>query len=137
MTAMGYALSMGAHILLVEDDVDIRELLAELLVDEGYRVDSAADGHEALRVLREGLQPNLILLDLMMPLMGGMEFRAVQQADPGLAHIPVIVFTADAAIADKASSMGIAAAVKKPIDFESLLTSLETVLAGAPGPQAR
>ena len=71
-------------ILLVEDDFDVREALAETLRDEGYAVECAVDGEQALDYLRGGGRPGLILLDLMMPRMSGSEFRMVQKVDPQL-----------------------------------------------------
>ncbi|HET9595586.1 MAG TPA: response regulator [Anaeromyxobacteraceae bacterium] len=84
---------MTARVLVVEDDPDIREALEEALASEGYEVALATDGAHALRVAHETL-PDLILLDLMMPVMNGWAFRAAQRADPALAGIPVIVVSA-------------------------------------------
>jgi CheY-like chemotaxis protein len=83
-----------ARILLVEDDFAIRETIAELLAEEGYRVTSAANGAEALAMLEESDAPALILLDLMMPVMNGFEFLRRWNAEPSLAAVPVIVLTA-------------------------------------------
>ena len=79
--------------LVVDDDRDIRELLVELLASEGYAVASAADGRRALAEAR-ATRPDVILLDLMMPVMSGWEFREAQLRDPELAGIPVVVVTA-------------------------------------------
>ena len=81
-------------VMVVDDDDDIRETLAGLLEDEGYRVVSFPHGREALDALQGGLAPRVILLDLMMPVMDGAEFRRAQLADPALAAIPVILITA-------------------------------------------
>lgn len=81
-------------ILIVEDDADVRDALADLLQSRGYRVSSADDGAKALRWLRESDAPGLILLDLMMPVMDGHEFIAQRNADPVLAGIPVVVISA-------------------------------------------
>jgi CheY-like chemotaxis protein len=83
-------------ILIVEDDLDIREALAEALGFEGYDVLLAENGQEALDVLRVGPLPHVILLDLLMPVMNGWEFRQEQLADPALAGIPVVVVSASA-----------------------------------------
>ncbi|MBC7545053.1 MAG: response regulator, partial [Candidatus Sericytochromatia bacterium] len=82
-------------ILIVEDDIDIRETLAEILADEGYSVASAANGLDAISYLQTEAMPCVILLDLMMPVMSGWEFRAKQQQDPTLAGIPVVVLSGD------------------------------------------
>jgi CheY-like chemotaxis protein len=81
-------------VMVVDDDDDIRETLAGLLEDEGYGVAAICDGRQALDALEGGLLPRVILLDLMMPVMDGAEFRRAQLADPALAGIPVILKTA-------------------------------------------
>ena len=81
-------------ILIVDDDPDLQEALADLLQVRGYRVWSAPDGAKALQRLRESDAPCLILLDLMMPVMDGHEFLAQHNADPLLARIPVVVISA-------------------------------------------
>jgi CheY-like chemotaxis protein len=81
-------------VLVVDDDADLRDCLADLLGLAGYEVHEAAGGREALGALRGGLRPSLILLDLMMPEMSGWEFRDQQRAEPELASIPVVVLTA-------------------------------------------
>lgn len=85
-----------ACILLVDDDEDARDLVAQILRREGLAVACAADGLQALGVLRNSKAlPNVILLDLSMAKMGGCEFRRAQKADPALAPIPVVVLTAE------------------------------------------
>jgi CheY-like chemotaxis protein len=81
-------------VMVVDDDDDIRETLAGLLEDEGYGVAAFPTGKHALDALKGGLLPRVILLDLMMPVMDGAEFRREQLADPALAAIPVILITA-------------------------------------------
>jgi CheY-like chemotaxis protein len=112
------------QILIVEDDRDIRETLAEILVDEGYQVAVAANGEEALRRLRGVQAPCVILLDLMMPVMDGWEFRRRQQQDPGLATVPVIVVSGDGNIAQKATGIGAAGYLLKPIHLDTLLDTI-------------
>jgi CheY-like chemotaxis protein len=82
-----------ATILVDDDDDDIREVLA-VLDEAGFRVMTAAHGREALEHLREDPQPDVILLDLMMPEMDGYQFRAEQQRDPALRAIPTLIVTA-------------------------------------------
>ena len=86
----------SAHlVMIIDDDVDVRESLAEVLDDHGYPSIVAANGKEALerlRALRD--RPCLILLDLMMPVMDGRAFRAAQQSDAELGSIPVLIFSA-------------------------------------------
>jgi CheY-like chemotaxis protein len=109
-------------VLLVEDDCDVRDALELLLKRKGYRVTCAGNGQEALESMRsaETPSPSLILLDLMMPVMNGWEFRAEQLKDPALAEIPVIVISADAEAEDHAASIGAVAYLKKPFEFTQL-----------------
>lgn len=111
-------------ILVVEDDYDIREALIQILDAEGYRVAGASNGKEALQFLRTNNRPKLILLDLMMPVMDGWQFRAEQQRDPALSEIPVVVISADASVQQKAASIDAAGYLKKPIDLEVLLDTI-------------
>ena len=80
-------------VLVVDDERDIREAVAEVLRDEGFEVHDAPDGAEALRKLRAH-RPDVVLLDLMMPGMNGWEFCAARKSEPDLSRIPVIVISA-------------------------------------------
>jgi CheY-like chemotaxis protein len=95
-------------ILIVDDDDALREALAEMLALEGFRIECSPHGAEAIAKLNAGLRPHLILLDLMMPVMDGWEFREAQLARAELADIPVVVITA-------------AGVLKKPIDARHIL----------------
>ncbi len=117
-------------VLLVEDDGDVREALADVLREHGYDVAWAADGAEAIRALRSGLRPAAILLDLMMPVMDGFQFRAEQRSDPALARIPVIVVSADRAIDRDAAALGAAAKLAKPARVDDLLATVARVASG-------
>jgi CheY-like chemotaxis protein len=112
-----------ARILLVEDDFAIRETIAELLAEEGYRVTSAANGAEALAMLDESDAPGLILLDLMMPVMNGWEFRRALRDDPRLARIPVVVISASRG-AEPRASVDADAFLAKPFDATHLLDTV-------------
>jgi CheY-like chemotaxis protein len=81
-------------IVVVDDDNDLRETLGELLTEEGYETRLFENGRVALDFLREGGDPQLILLDLMMPEMNGWQFREEQLKDARLRDIPVVVMTA-------------------------------------------
>ncbi len=113
-----------ANILIVEDDFAIRETIAELLEGEGYAVTRASNGAEALERLRRTGKTNVILLDLMMPVMDGWEFRLRQRSDPGLASIPVVVLSADNALEQKVSNLGVEAWLPKPFEVERLLETI-------------
>jgi CheY-like chemotaxis protein len=123
--------------LLVEDDFDVREALVETLRDRGYLVEAAVDGEQALQMLRGGSRPGLILLDLMMPRMSGSEFRMVQQVDPALSSLPVVLLSADGRMEEKAVSLRVQGAIRKPIDLDELFAVIERVRgsAGSPAPR--
>lgn len=108
---------MGS-ILLVEDDPDIRELVGELLVTEGYDVVQAANGQEALDYLLDHAAPSLILLDLMMPVLSGAELIEILQQTSSLARIPVVVVSA---MADHGAVVGVGRFLRKPISSDLLL----------------
>jgi CheY-like chemotaxis protein len=110
------------RILIVEDDASVREALAVFLEGEGYSVVEAGDGAEALTRLRTSEPVALILLDLMMPVMNGWEFRDAQARDPRLASIPVVVITADNSAVHQAARAGVAGCLLKPLEFPELLS---------------
>jgi CheY-like chemotaxis protein len=113
-------------ILVVDDDPDIRDSLREVLEDEGYEVACVGNGREALDHLKSANpRPCVILLDLMMPVMDGWEFRALQLRTPTLAPIPVMVITADASARSRAMSLGVEGYMTKPIQFTRLLEFVE------------
>jgi CheY-like chemotaxis protein len=115
----------GRHILVVEDDADIREALAVTLESCGYQVGTACHGREALDQLRHGWRADLIVLDLMMPVMDGWQFRREQQRDPRLAVIPVVIVSADGSVQQKATAIGAEGYIKKPVDPMTLLKTVE------------
>jgi CheY-like chemotaxis protein len=121
------------HILVVEDNADVRSAMTRLLQAAGYRVTSAADGREALQCLRRE-PPAVILLDLAMPVMTGWQFRAEQQHDPALATIPVVVVSAEEGLSRIAGALGAAGHVPKPVDVDALLSHLDG-LTGSSGPE--
>jgi CheY-like chemotaxis protein len=116
---------MSQCILLVEDDLDVREATTEVLQDAGYKVASVSHGGEALEYLRSTPElPRVILLDLMMPIMDGWEFRHRQRSDPLLAGIPVVVLSADNALEQKVSKLGASAWLPKPFEVDRLLETV-------------
>jgi CheY-like chemotaxis protein len=123
---MASALTKSTCILIVEDDADQRESLADLLQHEGYRVAKAANGREALQHLRSVEPPCIILLDLMMPVMNGWEFREQQQQDPRLSAIPVAVVTGIRNTVDRVSALGAVGYFQKPVDLDALLETVAT-----------
>ena len=115
----------GKSILVIEDDAATRDALSLALEDEGYFVTGVANGQEALQHLRHTAPPNLILLDLMMPVMNGWEFRKQQAEDPALQSIPVVVVSADPGVLRKAAALGATDYLIKPIDFDNLLEAVQ------------
>ena len=111
----------GASILVVEDHADLRDLLAVLLEGEGFIVQTATNGVEALKSL-DSARPSLILLDLMMPVMSGDEFRERQLADPRYRDVPVICMTAAHDGRARAERIQADEYFQKPLDFDQLLT---------------
>lgn len=115
---------MSATVFIVEDDVDTREMLGRFLELEGYRVETAANGKLALERLESGVGACVILLDLMMPVMDGWQFRQVQQNDPSLSRIPVVVVTA-AGPRERIRPITADGWLAKPLDLDHLLATIE------------
>ncbi len=112
-------------ILLVDDDEFIRSSLKEHLEEEGHTVATAADGQQAFRILRRGDRPDVIVLDAMMPVMSGWDFRSAQLSDPDFANIPVVVVSAFGFSGRTVlSQFGVADYVPKPLDTEALLKAI-------------
>ena len=114
---------MSQRVLIVDDDRDLREAICDALSDEGYECMQAANGQEALKSLQRGPLPLLILLDLMMPMLNGWEFRAEQLRQPQLADIPVVVMSAYKSSEDA----GVAANgyISKPLNLDVLITTVQ------------
>jgi CheY-like chemotaxis protein len=112
----------GKTVLIVDDDQEFREALAEIVAGEGYAVETATSGMQALDKLRWGLRPCVVLLDMQMAVMTGWDFRAEQGRDAALAAVPVIAMTAgywkERDLADYA------ARITKPIDVPALKATL-------------
>ena len=108
-------------VLVIDDENDIREDVVEILREEGYEAVSAANGADALAALRAGPKPALILLDLMMPVMNGLEFRADQLREPAFADIPVVLMSGTNNVPEKAQDMKVTAYLVKPFRLGDLL----------------
>ena len=109
------------RILLVDDDAPSAEALREILEGEGHAVRTAQNGRVALEALRDADRFDMILLDVMMPVMNGYEFREEQLKDPSLASIPVIVLTADGRGRLKAALLKAKHVFQKPLSPPELL----------------
>jgi len=119
------------HVLLVDDDRDIRETIEEILETEGYPVVTAKNGLEALALARAD-HPAMILLDLFMPVMDGVEFRHRQLEDAGLANIPVVVVSAATDLAERVRPLRVAGWLEKPLHIDELIEVVARHCAGHP-----
>jgi two-component system, chemotaxis family, chemotaxis protein CheY len=126
----------GPTLLLIEDDRDICEIVAQVLAEEGYRTVTVPNGEEGLKHLRAAsTQPFLIVLDLMLPVMDAWQFRSEQAQDAKIAGIPVVIFSANPKLQQHADSLGAAAVIRKPPDLDEFLAVVGTfVPAPAIGP---
>ena len=116
-----------APILLVEDDEDSRGMLATFLEMAGFHVVTAANGMEAFNLARQH-RPSLILLDLMMPVMSGEEFRKAQLANREIRRIPVLVVSAHHEASRIAKRMKAVGCLPKPLDVDALAVTVEQLL---------
>jgi CheY-like chemotaxis protein len=121
-----------ADILVVEDNDDVREMMALTLELEGHKVATAVNGLDALDKLHNGTKPSLILLDLMMPVMNGWEFRRALAREPDLRDVPVVVVSA--ATGDMMRRTEAAAYLPKPLDMDELLHVVGDVCTAAQAP---
>jgi two-component system chemotaxis response regulator CheY len=115
-------------IMIVEDDADLRDGIAYLLEACGYQVAASTDGEDALDQLRRGVQPCLILLDLLMPRKDGFQFRAEQMQNPKFSSIPTIAYSGiytGSGLREKALGLGITTVLEKPVDYDALLDLVE------------
>ena len=115
---------MTKRILVVEDDTSIRELLVELLESEGYAVASAVNGLEGIKYLQTQGNPDLILIDLMMPVMDGYSFRTEQLKNTNWATIPTVVMSAEANAKEKMKNFNITAFLSKPVELDTILKTV-------------
>ncbi|HZS08797.1 MAG TPA: response regulator [Blastocatellia bacterium] len=111
----------GEKILVVEDDPDTREMVKAFFVSEGYQVETAANGRKAIEYLKSSETPCLILLDLMMPEMNGIEFLQSRRQESELSGIPVVVVTAVQEACKGARALGAIDCLSKPFEFHQLL----------------
>jgi CheY-like chemotaxis protein len=109
-------------VLVVDDDFDIREALSDVLASEGYNVLTAADGSEALETLRGGIRPAVMLLDLMMPRVSGVEVIDALRKDETLRQIPVVVCSANRGYG--ADDLGVLDVLRKPVSVDELLKAV-------------
>jgi len=120
-------LNASKLVLLVDDDLDLLEVTTFVLEGEGFLVETARNGEAALRRLRASRRPDIMLLDLMMPIMNGHELLEEVAKDPSLQEIPVVVLTA----APHARVSGAVEVLYKPIDLRFLVEIVERHVHGA------
>ncbi len=127
-----------ATILVVDDDLGIREALEAVLSSSGYDVALAANGQAALDLLLRGRSlPSLILLDLMMPVMDGWQFRSRQLQQERLREIPVVIISAGGNVQQKAENLGAAGWLRKPMMMPVLLREVKACLRESIVPRPR
>jgi CheY-like chemotaxis protein len=122
-------------VLLVEDDVGIRSVLAACLREEGYEVAEATNGREGLAHLQHW-RPDVVVLDLMMPVLDGWGFLAQRRVLPSLAAIPVVVMSAALALREPLQQLGAAAILPKPFDLDLFCATVLGLVEGAQLPAA-
>jgi CheY-like chemotaxis protein len=115
------------RIVIVEDDIDVRETLAEVLSEEGYEIAAFAGGQAALQHLQSvEVLPALILLDLMMPTMDGWQFRQAQKQFQKLQKVPTVILSADGNIDRNMLALAANGYLRKPIHIKTLLQLVES-----------
>jgi CheY-like chemotaxis protein len=122
--------SLAPHhcgVLVVDDDADVRELLRFALSDDGYSVAAVPNGREALHYLRSHADTCIILLDLLLPVMDGTQFRAAQARDRALAWIPLVVMSAAVDADRRAREIGARRFVRKPLDLDEVRRALRMI----------
>jgi CheY-like chemotaxis protein len=127
LSAVALKTASTRHVLIVEDDEPIRAMLADLLRDAGYGVAEADSGTQGLRLLGE-LEPDLIVLDLMMPELSGWEFLNQSREQLDRLNLPVIVVSAIAGKSDYPSTLGVAGWFTKPLDIPRFLTAVARLM---------
>ena len=115
------AAAVGKRILIIDDDFVTQEMMSTLLASSGYRVAAACNGKDAIERLNAYEKPDLILLDLKMPVMDGSHFCQARQQDKALASIPVLILSGLPDVEKQAAKLGAAGYLQKPIDIVELL----------------
>lgn len=121
-------MTTSKHVLLVDDDEDIREVIKEALSLEGVEAEVASNGEEAIEKLKTSARPGLILLDLMMPKTDGIWFCNERKKYPEFMDIPTIILSADGQVGVKTAGLSITGIMKKPIKIEDLFNVVNTHL---------
>ena len=117
---------MNSDILLIDDEPDLRECIAELLEGEGYTVKQAENGKTGLEILKSGHTPKVIVLDYMMPIMDGKTFCEHTVKDNHISTIPIILLTAANVPPETTESMKVAVQLEKPINIDKFLAAVKS-----------
>jgi|SRR5919199_1106738 CheY-like chemotaxis protein len=120
------------HVLVVDDEPTLRELVAEALREAGYHVDTAANGLEALQLMHHEPSPHAIVLDLMMPRLDGRSFVELMRLNPRLAAVPIVLVTAAYGAAQAAARIGARACITKPFELDELVDTVASVIGEPP-----
>jgi CheY-like chemotaxis protein len=123
------------RVLVIDDDADVREMLRIALEGEGYRVAGVENGRAALNHLRSHADTCIILLDLLLPVMDGVHFRAAQRRDRSLAWIPVVVMSGGLDCDRQAHELGARQLVRKPLDLDEVKQALSQIDCGLARPR--
>lgn len=121
-------------VMVIEDDLDCLKAVSRALKFGGYGVMQATNGLEALRALESGQAPDLILLDLMLPVMDGARFLDEQRARPSLAQIPVALLSGERDLPRRAAELAVAGYITKPVGLDELLSSIRNLVGPAASP---
>ena len=113
------------YVLIVDDDADIRDVLSMVLATYGFRVETAADGFQALDRMRTGPIPDVVVVDLRMPGLNGEELLGRMRLDALLRDVPVLVMSGDGTARERAEHLDVAGCLVKPVDLDVLVEALE------------
>jgi two-component system, chemotaxis family, chemotaxis protein CheY len=127
----------GQFVLVIEDDADCLDALVDVLAYDGYTVNTACNGLEAIQKLESEATPDVILVDLMMPVMNGWQFMKRLRADERFKNIPVIVLSADGRLDKWRGELDAASCLAKPLELEPLLAAVSHVLQTRANPAAQ
>jgi CheY-like chemotaxis protein len=116
---------MTRHVLVIDDDLDIREAIAEILEEHGATVTTAVNGQDGLEKLRAGPRPDVVLLDLMMPVLDGRAFCERVRSEPELAGLRIVVLSAYREVEELARELGVVSVMPKPLDLPKLVELVE------------
>jgi CheY-like chemotaxis protein len=111
-------------VLVIDDDHDFRQALADVIEDAGHQVVTAANGRDALDLIEGGLRPDLILLDVMMPVMDGWHFLSARLAHPDIVEVPVVLMSALPDARRDARKVGACGFAAKPFHLTDVLRAM-------------